>query len=117
MYSYAESPGTNHPGFQGQSQYGFTWPARTSKAAQAIGLKHRTPVILSGNLVKSIGSDLYTFRDSSGEFNVRIGPLEWQNTGFNISSSDTIEISGEVHKDQEGFQWPPEVHARHIRKI
>jgi uncharacterized protein (TIGR00156 family) len=104
--------------FQGtQGQYGFTGPSRTSTAAQALGFEHRAPVILSGNLVQSIGADLYTFRDPSGEITVRIGPLEWQNTGFNISPSDTIEISGEVHKDQEGFQRPLEVRARHIRKI
>jgi uncharacterized protein (TIGR00156 family) len=116
------SPGANPPppppGFQGtQSQYGFTGPSKTSTAAQAISFEHRSPVILSGNLVNSIGADLYSFRDSSGEINVRIGPLEWQNAGFNISPSDVIEINGEVHRYIEGFQRPPEVHARHIRKI
>jgi uncharacterized protein (TIGR00156 family) len=128
MYSHAESHGLNRSGFiesgvnpppsSGfQGQYGFIGPSRTSTAAQALNFEHRSPVILTGNLVQSIGADLYIFRDSSGEINVRIGPLEWQNTGFNISSSDSIEISGEVHKDMGGFQRPPEVHARHIRKI
>jgi len=103
------------PGHQGQ--YGFTGPSRISTTAQALTFEHRSPVILSGNLVQSVGADLYTFRDSSGEITVRIGPPEWQNTGFNISPSDNIEISGEVHRDELGFTRASEVHARFIRKI
>jgi len=114
-------PGFDPPppphGFHGPRQYGFTGPSRTSTTAQALTFEHRAPVILSGNIVQSVGADLYTFRDSSGEINIRIGPHEWRNIGFNISPSDNIEISGEVHRDEAGFMASPEVHARYIRKI
>jgi hypothetical protein len=73
---------------------------------------------------------LYIFRDSSGEIILRIGPREWYALGSNISPSDKIEISGELHRDQGGnlrplgsvevprdWQRAPEIHARYIRKI
>jgi uncharacterized protein (TIGR00156 family) len=121
---HALEPGRHRPGFTGPGtappppiQPGFTGPMRTITAAQALSLEHRTPVILSGNLIQSIGADLYTFRDTSGEITVRIGPMEWQSLGVNINPSDTIEISGELHREQEGFQRTPEIHARQIRKV
>jgi len=145
IHAHAESPGPNRHGFTGltnpppppppppggpsfnppppygfqetSGQYGFTGPSRTSTTVQALTFKHKAPVILSGNLVQSIGADLYTFRDSSGTITVRIGPLEWQNIGFNISPSDNIEINGEVHRDGLGSPVTPEVHVRFIKKI
>jgi len=136
--AHAESPGQNRHGFTGtcanpppnrsfnlppsgfqgtQTQYGFIGPSRTITAVQALTFEHKAPIIMSGNLVQSIGADLYTFRDSSGEINVRIGPNEWRNIGFNISPSDNIEISGEVHRDESGSSRSPEIHARFIKKI
>jgi len=99
------------------SQFGFTGPSQIVPVAQAQTYTHRSPVIITGNLVLAIGHDLYTFRDSSGEITVRIGPREWEILGSNISPSDTVEISGEVHRDQIDGQRTPEIHARFIRKV
>jgi len=105
-------------GFQGaQGQYGFTGPARTVTVEQAKTFAHRTPVIITGNIVQYIGNDCYTFRDSSGEITVRIGRREWEISGLTIGPSDNIEISGELYRDESDFMGTPEVHARFIKKI
>jgi len=106
--------GFTGPGAQGQFGYGFTGPSQVVPVAQAQAYGHKSPVIIRGNIVQAIGGNLYLFRDSSGEIVLRIGPKEWQYYGTTISPSDTIEISGEVHRRN----WQqPEVHARFIRKI
>jgi uncharacterized protein (TIGR00156 family) len=84
---------------------------------QAKNFTHRTPVIISGAIVQFIGADCYTFRDSSGEITIRIGPREWGMFGSTISPSDSIEISGEVHRDEFDSMRAPEVHAQYIRKL
>ena len=98
-------------------RYGFTGPAQIVTVEQVKTYAHRTPVIVSGTIVQAIGGDLYMFRDSSGEIILRIGPREWYALGSNISPSDKIEISGELHRDHRDWQRAPEVHARYIRKI
>ena len=107
------------PGNPGQFGFGFgfTGPSQTVTVAQANSFADKTPVIVSGNIVQAIGADRYTFRDSSGEITLRIGPKEWQNFGFNISPSDTIEISGEVHWDRKNFRAAPEIKAKQIRIV
>jgi uncharacterized protein (TIGR00156 family) len=99
------------------NRYGFTGPTRTVTVEQAKTYAHRTPVIVTGTIVQAIGGDLYIFRDSSGEIILRIGPREWYALGSNISPSDKIEISGELHRDHRDWQREPEIHARYIRKI
>jgi len=95
-------------------RYGFTGPVRTVTVEQAKSFDHRTPVVITGAIVQAIGGDLYTFRDSSGEITLRIGPREWYMLSSNIGPSDKIEISGELHRD---WQRAPEIHARYIRKL
>jgi len=51
-------------------------------------------VILTGNIVNSLGSNRYTFRDSSGEMIVEIDQNIWR--GLFIGESDRVEIRGEV---------------------
>jgi len=97
--------------------YGFTGPAQTTTVEQAKTYAHKTPVIVAGNIIQALGGDLYTFRDSSGEIILRIGPREWYALGSTISPSEKIEISGELHRDRRDWQRAPEIHARYIRKI
>jgi uncharacterized protein (TIGR00156 family) len=97
--------------------YGFTGPSRTVSVEQTKNLEHRSPVIVRGTIVQALGGDLYTFRDSSGEIILRIGPREWYDFGENIGPSENIEISGELHRDQRNWQAAPEIHARSIKKI
>jgi uncharacterized protein (TIGR00156 family) len=72
---------------------------------------------MKGNLVLAVTPNLYTFRDSSGEINVRIGPREWQRLGANIGPSDTVEIIGAPFKDEKDTSKAPEVFVRSIKKL
>jgi len=113
-------PGAYPPpagGVPGQYGYGFTGQVRTVTIEQAKTFAHRTPVVITGTIVQAIGGDMYLFRDSSGEIILKIGPREWYMLGTNISPSDTIEISGEIHWPPRSWQNIPELHARYIRKL
>ncbi|MCL2214422.1 MAG: NirD/YgiW/YdeI family stress tolerance protein [Treponema sp.] len=111
--AYGPRPG-NAPN---NGQYGFIGPTHISTVAQAQSLEHRTPVIIKGCIVMALGGDLYTFTDLSTEITLRIGPKEWEDFGSTITPSDTIEISGELHRDPGDYQRAPEIHARLIRKL
>jgi uncharacterized protein (TIGR00156 family) len=79
---------------------------------EARNLPHDSWIVLTGNIVYSLPPPHeYTFRDSSGEITIDIGPKEWR--GLSVGVSDRVEISGEVkiHRGQVSIK----VHA--IRKI
>jgi uncharacterized protein (TIGR00156 family) len=79
---------------------------------EARNLSHDSWVVLTGNIVYSLPAPHdFTFRDSSGEITIDIGPKEWR--GLSVGETDRVEISGEV-KIQRG-QVSIKVHA--IRKI
>jgi len=123
--SYPPSPPHREPGLNPPpppvdgypNRYGFTGPTRTVTVEHIKTYAHKTPVIVTGTIVQSIGGDLYILRDSSGEIILKIGPREWYALGSNISPSDKIEISGELHRDKRDWQRAPEIHVRSIRKI
>ena len=78
---------------------------------EARNLSHDSWVVLTGSIVNSLPPPHdYTFRDSSGEITIDIGPKEWR--GLSVGVSDTVEISGEVKKERG--QISIKVHA--IRK-
>jgi uncharacterized protein (TIGR00156 family) len=116
QYEYIGPGGENGYGYTGPGAgngYGFTGPAQVVTVAQAQTFYDKTPVIVRGNIVMALGGDNYSFRDASGEIILKIGPKEWMNFGSTIGPSDTIEISGEVHRDY----WQIHLHAKYIRKI
>jgi len=93
------------------AQQGFTGPTLTQSQAvmvsqpitvnEARNLPHDSWVVLNGNIVNMLhGGRNYTFRDSSGEITVDIGPKEWR--GLSVGVSDRVEIYGEVkiHRGQ-----------------
>jgi len=96
-------------------QYGYTGQVRTVTIEQAKTFAHKTPVVITGTIVQAIGGDFYTFRDSSGEITLKIGPREWYMLGSTIGPSERIEISGEIHWPRHSWNVP-ELHARYIRK-
>jgi len=63
---------------------------------EALNLPHDSWVILQGNIITQLpeGPHNYSFRDSSGEVTVDIGPKEWR--GLSVGVSDRVEIYGEV---------------------
>jgi uncharacterized protein (TIGR00156 family) len=79
---------------------------------EAQNLPHDSWVVLTGNIIFSLPPPHdYTFRDSSGEITVDIGPKEWR--GLSVGEFDKVEISGEVKRERG--QVFIKVHA--IRKI
>lgn len=88
------------------SQTGFTGPALTPvmvntsvTISQAVTLPHDSWVALTGNIVNMLpGGKNYTFRDSSGEIIVDIGPKQWR--GLSVGVSDTVVIYGEVKNNR-----------------
>ncbi|MDR2596191.1 MAG: NirD/YgiW/YdeI family stress tolerance protein [Treponema sp.] len=66
---------------------------------EAQNLPHDSWVVLNGNIVYSLPKpNDYTFRDSSGEITIDIGPKEWR--GLSVETSDRVEISGEVKRER-----------------
>ena len=120
VYAQAGFSGPSQIGLTGQAgvigQYGFVGPTQTVTVAQSQAFYDKTPVIVKGNIVQAIGGDNYIFRDSSGDIILKIGPKEWRNFGSIVGPSDTIEISGEVHRDKKN-RSDIHIHAKYIRKI
>jgi len=79
---------------------------------EAQNFYHDSWAVLTGNIVNSLPQlNNYTFRDTSGEITIDIGPKEWR--GLSVGAADKVEISGEV-KRERGIVFI-KVHA--IRKI
>jgi uncharacterized protein (TIGR00156 family) len=74
-------------------------------------LPHDSWVIVTGNIINSLGKEYYMFRDSSDEITVKIEREIWR--GLSIGVSDRVEIHGEL-KIKRG-QFSIEVEA--IRKL
>jgi len=109
-YYYSEA------GFKGPSQpRGSILVTRAgiqaTPAASVKNLTYDTPVMLVGNIAQSIGEDLYTFKDASGEIPVRIKYGDWK--GLSVEASDVIVIAGYVKSRTYG---QIEVDARVISK-
>ena len=83
---------------------GFTGPGSEGQAvmvssyitvSQARNLPHDSWVVLAGNIINMLpGGRQYTFRDSSGDIALDIGPKEWR--GLSVDMNDRVEIYGEV---------------------
>ena len=112
--------GPSQTGLTGQAgvigQYGYTGQVQTVTVAQSQAFNDKTPVTVRGNIVQAVGGDNYIFRDSSGDIILKIGPKEWMYFGSTIGPSDTIEISGEVHRDKKNRSYI-HIHAKSIRKV
>jgi uncharacterized protein (TIGR00156 family) len=72
---------------------------------QALSRQHDDPVSIRGNITRYLGRDDYTFADSSGTVEIKIGPQAWM--GQYVTESDTVVIQGEVKKGRSS-----EVHIR-----
>ena len=92
-------------------QNGFTVPgagtntrqaqhAQNVTVSQASTLAHKTPVILTGNIIQAIGHDYYRFRDSSGEIIVEINRDTWR--GLSVDAFDIFQIGGNMEIKRAG---------------
>jgi uncharacterized protein (TIGR00156 family) len=77
-----------------------TGQIQSTPVSSAKSLSDDTPIMLIGNIILSLGQDLYTFKDSSGEITVRIKQGDWK--GLSIEESDSIVIAGYVKYRDDG---------------
>ena len=86
-------------GFQGQANMGgFQGPGlQPSSVSEALKLNDDTPVVLIGQIEKSLGGEKYLFKDATGSVTVEIDNEDWR--GVNVTPKDTIVIQGEIDKD------------------
>ena len=86
-------------GFTGPQQAGgFQGPGLApSSVAEALKLNDDTPVVLVGQIEKSLGDEKYLFKDASGSVTVEIDNEDWR--GVTVTPKDTIDIQGEIDKD------------------
>jgi uncharacterized protein (TIGR00156 family) len=68
--------------------------------AQALASRDDTNVVLRGTIVRSIGDERYTFKDTTGEVTIDVDNELW--AGQLVSPQDTVEIHGEVDKEFMG---------------
>ena len=78
-----------------------TWPGQAVSVnhpitiSEARNLHNDSWIVVTGNLVNSLGDSKYTFRDSSGEtVVVEIERKIWR--GLSVGVSDTVQIGGEL---------------------
>ncbi len=77
---------------------GFTGPSVNSVTVlEAQQLGDDAPVILVGNIEKSLGGEKYLFKDATGTIVVEIDNEDWN--GVTVSETDIVEIRGEIDKD------------------
>lgn len=86
-------------GFQGQANMGgFQGPGlEPSSVSEALKLNDDTPVVLVGQIEKSLGDEKYLFKDATGSVTIEIDNDDWR--GVNVTPKDTIVIQGEIDKD------------------
>ena len=86
-------------GFTGPQQAGgFQGPGLApSSVAEALKLNDDTPVVLVGQIEKSLGDEKYLFKDASGSVTVEIDNEDWR--GVTVTPKDTIVLQGEIDRD------------------
>ncbi|GLT18219.1 hypothetical protein GCM10007938_19970 [Vibrio zhanjiangensis] len=89
-------------GFKGpQSNAGFNGPnLGIATVQQALDASDDTPVTLTGKIIASLGGEMYTFTDGTGEIPVEIDHDKW--LGQEATHETQIQISGEVDKELLG---------------
>jgi len=87
-------------GFTGSTQNagGFQGPGvGMTSVIQAKKMADDSHVALKGYIVRSLGGELYSFKDESGTINVEIDDDKWM--GQVVNPKTLVEIQGEVEKD------------------
>lgn len=85
-------------GFSSSAWAAFQGPGiASSTVAEALKMSDDTPVILNGQIEKSLGGEKYQFKDATGTVIVEIDDEDWR--GVDVRPEDMVTIKGEVDKD------------------
>ena len=69
---------------------------QTVTASQARNMRDGSLVILTGNIVNSLGREKFTFRDSTGDITIEIDNNLWVLLELSVNANDRVEIRGEI---------------------
>ncbi|MDF3831684.1 NirD/YgiW/YdeI family stress tolerance protein [Cupriavidus basilensis] len=97
-----------------QAQYvgPSTVPVATVKALQADG-RDDQPAVLRGQIVSSVGHELYRFDDGTGQMRVKIKQRLWP-AGQPVGAATKVELIGEYDKEWVG---EPKFKVKQIRLL
>ncbi|EGU43381.1 hypothetical protein VII00023_16155 [Vibrio ichthyoenteri ATCC 700023] len=71
--------------------------ASINSVSDALKANDDSFVILTGNITKSLGNELYLFSDKSGQIEIEIDDDNWM--GVDVTPTDTVIIRGEVDSE------------------
>lgn len=85
-------------GVYGTASAQFQGPGLSSvSVAEALKMNDDTPVVLVGQIEKSLGNEKYLFKDASGTVTIEIDNEDWH--GLKVNPTDMVIINGEVDKE------------------
>jgi uncharacterized protein (TIGR00156 family) len=90
-----------------------TGQVQTVTVVQARNLSDNSLVILSGNIVQSLGREKFTFRGSTGDIAVEIDRNLWLLFDLSVNANDRVEIRGEVDIENRAA----EIDVKYLRKL
>jgi uncharacterized protein (TIGR00156 family) len=100
-------------GFTGPGSGTPTGQVQTVTVLQARSLPDNSLILLTGNIVESLGREKYTFRDSTGDITIDVDRDLWVLLGLSISINDRVEIGGKLDIKKRVL----EVDVKYIKKL
>jgi uncharacterized protein (TIGR00156 family) len=100
-------------GFTGTGSGTNTIQVQTVTVNQARNLRDGSLVILTGNIVQSLGREKYTFRDSTGDITIEIDRNLWFLLDLSVNANDRVEIRGEIDIENR----IAEIDVKYIRRL
>ena len=100
-------------GFTGAGSGTNTRQVQTVTVSQAKNLPDNSLVILTGNIVQSIGREKFTFRDSTGDITIEVERNLWALLDLSVSADDRVEIRGEIDIEKR----VAEIDTKYLRKL
>ena len=107
---FAQQSGFTGPSAPGTGNGQAGYQAVTVSQLQTLPT-NKSYVTLAGNITQSVGRNSYTFKDTTGEINIKIGVHYWW--GLTIGPSDRVQILVEVEKKRNGRM---EIEAKGLRR-
>ena len=100
-------------GFTGPGSGTNTRQVQTVTVSQARNLPDDSLVILTGNIVQSLGRERFTFRDSTGDITIEVDRNLWLLLDLSVSLNDLVEIRGEIDIENR----VREIDVKYIKKL
>jgi uncharacterized protein (TIGR00156 family) len=100
-------------GFTGAGSGTNAGRVQTVTVIQAKNLPDNSLVILTGNIVQSLGREKFMFRDSTGDITIEVDRNLWVLLDLSVSANDLMEIRGEIDIEKRAA----EIDVKYLRKL